>query len=322
MKVNGNKRKIFDAVDLLMDEMTPETNGDGIQLLPVDEIRPFPDHPFHLYEGERLQDMVESVREHGVLNPVIVRKIPEGYEMLSGHNRMNAAKIAGMKEIPAIVKEELSDEEAYVYVIETNVMQRSFTDLAVSEKAAVLKERYDKVICQGKRNDILKELLLLEGGTDKATSDHGGQKLNRSSVGEEYGLSGTSVARYLRINELIPELKQMVDDKVITLRTAVELSFIPEEYQKLVYDISDGEGVLVNEKIAKALKREADNLTEEMVRTLLLPKKESTKTAAVSVQISDKIRKKYFEGMDSMQITEIVEKALDAWFKEREKINI
>lgn len=154
MKANAPKRKVFNnAVDLLVGE---ETTKGGIQQLSVDEIKEFHDHPFHLYEGERLEDMIASVKEHGILNPVIVQKLPEGYEMLSGHNRLNAARLVGLKRIPAIVKECLSEEEAYVYVIETNLMQRSFSDLLLSEKAAVLKARYEKESCQGKRNDVPK----------------------------------------------------------------------------------------------------------------------------------------------------------------------
>ncbi len=154
MKANEPKRKIFhDAVDLLGDSNVAFTAAGGVQMQLVDGIRAFHDHPFHLYEGERLDDMVESIREHGVLNPVIVRKMHYGYEMLSGHNRQNAAKIAGLKEIPAIVKDGLSEAEAYVYVIETNLMQRSFTDLQISEKAAVLAERYDKVLYQRKKDE-------------------------------------------------------------------------------------------------------------------------------------------------------------------------
>ena len=94
MKAN-NKRKVFgDAVDLLMDEIEERAVPKGLELLPVKSIKPFHDHPFHLYEGERLEDMIASVKEHGILNPVIVQKIDGGYEMLSGHNRMNAAKSA------------------------------------------------------------------------------------------------------------------------------------------------------------------------------------------------------------------------------------
>ena len=162
MKAN-NKRKVFgDAVDLLMDEIEERDVPRGIH-----------DHPFHLYEGERLEDMIASVKEHGILNPVIVQKIDGGYEMLSGHNRMNAAKLAGLKEVPAIVKTDLSEGEAYVYVIETNLMQRSFSDLLISEKAAVLKARYEKGSCQGKRNDIMREIARLEGKEGDLTSGHG-----------------------------------------------------------------------------------------------------------------------------------------------------
>lgn len=119
MKAN-NRRKVFgDAVDLLMENIKEKTAAGGLRMLPIKKIRPFHDHPFHLYEGDRLEDMVASVREHGILNPVIVQEIDGGYEMLSRHNRMNAAKLVGLKEIPAIVKTDLSEEEAYVYVIET-----------------------------------------------------------------------------------------------------------------------------------------------------------------------------------------------------------
>ena len=123
----------------------------GIVSIPVEEIYPFHDYPFRLYEGDRLEDMVQSIRAYGVLNPVIVRKAARGYEMLAGHNRTNAAKIAGLTEVPAIVKTDLSDEDAYVYVIETNLLQRSFAELLPSEKAAVLVARYEKISSQGKR---------------------------------------------------------------------------------------------------------------------------------------------------------------------------
>lgn len=105
MKANAQKRKVFqDALDLLAEDPVKNTPVpvNGIVSIPVEEIHPFHDHPFRLYEGERLEDMVQSIREYGVLNPVIVRKAARGYEMLAGHNRTNAAKIAGLTEIPAI----------------------------------------------------------------------------------------------------------------------------------------------------------------------------------------------------------------------------
>lgn len=161
MKANAPKRKVFqDALDLLAEDPVKDTPVavNGIVSIPVEEILPFHNHPFRLYEGDRLEDMVQSIREYGVLNPVIVRKAARGYEMLAGHNRTNAAKIAGLAEVPAIVKTDLSDEDAYVYVIETNLLQRSFAELFPSEKAAVLVARYEKISSQGKRNDIRQEI--------------------------------------------------------------------------------------------------------------------------------------------------------------------
>ena len=116
MKANAPKRKVFqDAVDLISPpEERVNASGNGQAMIAVEKIVSFHNHPFRLYEGERLDDMVESIKEHGVLSPVIVQKAADKYEMLAGHNRWNAAKIVGIKEIPAIVKEGLSEEEAYI----------------------------------------------------------------------------------------------------------------------------------------------------------------------------------------------------------------
>ena len=216
MKANASKRKIFDAVDMLTENTSAKTTEvkaeNGVEQIAIDSIKAFHNHPFHLYEGERLNDMVESIREHGVLNPVIVRKLGKGYEMLSGHNRANAAKLAGLTEIPAIVKVGLSEAEAYVYVIETNLMQRSFTDLLPSEKAAVMAAHYD----QGKRNDIIRELQILSGADPDDTCCHNGNKLKSLDViASEYGFSSRNAARYLRLNHLIQPFKNLMDENKI-----------------------------------------------------------------------------------------------------------
>ena len=241
MKAN-NKRKVFgDAVDLLMDEIEERDVPRGIQMIQIKNIQPFHDHPFHLYEGERLEDMIASVKEHGILNPVIVQKIDGGYEMLSGHNRMNAAKLAGLKEVPAIVKTDLSEEEAYVYVIETNLMQRSFSDLLISEKAAVLKARYEKESCQGRRNDIIEEIARLEGKEVEVTRGHGDHRMKtRDTIGKEYELSGSSVGRLLKLNDLIKPFKDMMDRGALYTKVALQLAFLPEEEQNIVHFQEDG----------------------------------------------------------------------------------
>lgn len=245
MKANAPKRKVFqDAVDLLgMPEAENAPAFSDTAMIAVEKIVPFHSHPFRLYEGERLDDMVESIREHGVLNPVIVQKAADKYEMLAGHNRWNAAKIAGVSEIPAIVKEGLSEAEAYVYVIETNLMQRSFTDLLPSEKAAVLAERYEKVMCQGKRNDILKEIARLSGMDMPESCGHDVHRSkSRDSIGEDYGMTGRNIARYMRLNQTTEQIKEMVDAGTMAMVTAVELSYLSEEEQKQVCKVLDDYG--------------------------------------------------------------------------------
>ena len=234
MKANAPKRKVFqDALDLLSEDPVQDTpvSVNGIVSIPVEEIHPFHDHPFRLYEGDRLEDMVQSIREYGVLNPVIVRKAARGYEMLAGHNRTNAAKIAGLTEVPAIVKTDLSEEDAYVYVIETNLLQRSFAELLPSEKAAVLVARYEKISSQGKRNDIRQEIEALEETCGHDV--HKSQK-SRHGLGEEYGMTGRNIARYMRLDRLIPEFKDAVDKGTLAMVAAVDLSYLNVKMQKLI----------------------------------------------------------------------------------------
>lgn len=312
MKAN-NRRKVFgDAVDLLMDDIEEKTAPGGLRMLPIKKIRPFHDHPFHLYEGDRLEDMVASVREHGILNPVIVQEIDGGYEMLSGHNRMNAAKLVGLKEIPAIVKIDLSEEEAYIYVIETNLMQRSFSDLLISEKAAVLKARYEKGACQGKRNDILKEIAKLEGKTlDDTTCGHGDHKLkNRDSIGKEYELSGSSVGRLLKLNDLIKPFKDMVDRGALYTKVALQLAFLQEEEQDMIFRVMNEEKTKITSEMVANLRSHSGSLTEAKIKRYLSKNPIKKKCYKVPARIVEK----YFEGMDPNTVDSIVEQALAAWF--------
>ena len=311
MKAN-NRRKVFgDAVDLLMEDVEEKTAPGGLRMLSIKKIRPFHDHPFHLYEGERLEDMVASVREHGILNPVIVQEIDGGYEMLSGHNRMNAAKLVGLKEIPAIVKTDLSEEEAYVYVIETNLMQRSFSDLLISEKAAVLKARYEKESCQGRRNDIIEEIARMEGKELPATCGHGDQRLNtRDMIGKEYELSGSSVGRLLKLNDLIKPFKDMVDRGALYTKVALQLAFLPEEEQDMVFRVMNEEKTKITSEMVANLRSHSGSLTEAKIKRYLSKNPIKKKCYKVPARIVEK----YFEGMDPNTVDSIVEQALAAWF--------
>ena len=311
MKAN-NKRKVFgDAVDLLMDEIEERDVPRGIQMIQIKNIQPFHDHPFHLYEGEHLEDMITSVKEHGILNPVIVQKIDGGYEMLSGHNRMNAAKLAGLKEVPAIVKTDLSEEEAYVYVIETNLMQRSFSDLLISEKAAVLKARYEKESCQGRRNDIIEEIARLEGKEVEVTRGHGDHRMKtRDTIGKEYKLSGSSVGRLLKLNDLIKPFKDMVDRGALYTKVALQLAFLPEEEQNMVLIVMKEKKTKVTIDMVMKLRSHSGTLTDAMVRRYLSTEPVKKKYYKVPARIVEK----YFVGMDPNKVDGIVEQALEAWF--------
>lgn len=315
MKANAPKRKIFnDAVDLLggADAVTALENG--VQMLPIDSIRPFRKHPFRLYEGDRLDDMVESIREHGVLVPVIVWQHPEGYEMLSGHNRQMAGKMAGLAEIPAIVKTDLTEQDAYVYVIETNVIQRGFAELLPSEKAAVLAERYEKVSNQGKRNDILEEIAKLNGA-DTETCGHDVHMLkSRDVIGEEYGMTGRNIARYIRVNQLKQALKNRLDEGSLPLVAAVDLSYLSGEEQERVSGLAEQGKIKLDAKTAKCMKEIAGELTEERVLEKLGGTKVKKNAGRRTIKLSADVYERYFAEIKTADVAGIVEEALEAWF--------
>ena len=323
MKANAPKRKVFqDAVDLISPpEEKVNLVNNGQTMILAEKIVPFHNHPFRLYEGKRFDDMVDSICEHGVLIPVIVQKIADGYEMLSGHNRWNAAKIVGIKEIPAIVKENLTEREAYAYVIETNMLQRSFDDLLPSEKAAVLAERYEKVMSQGRRNDILEEIALLNGMDAAETCGHNVHKSkSRDAVGEDYGMTGRNIARYMRLNQTTDQIKKMVDEGTMTMVTAVELSYLSEEEQKQVCTVLDENGGKIKNAQAVELHNEAGSLTADKVKDILVG---DTQAKPVSdAKMFAQIKKKYFKGKSTDEIMGVLEQALTTWFAREGEANV
>lgn len=321
MKANVPKRKIFnDAVDVLCGAGDVPAPENGIQLLPIDSIRPFRNHPFRLYEGERLEDMVESIREHGILNPVIVWQDTNGYEMLAGHNRQNAGKLAGLTEVPAIVKTDLTERDAYVYVIETNVIQRGFAELLPSEKAAVLAERYEKVSSQGRRNDILQEIEKLNGTEKTGTCGHDVHRLkSRDAVGEEYGMTGRNIARYIRVNQLEQPLKKRLDEGKLSLAAAVDLSYLSAKEQKTVAGLAESGKIKLDTNIVKHIKDMAGDVTEKRVLEKVGNKKPDT---GKTIKLSKDVYEKYFADRKPVEIAGIVEEALKAWFKNKGKSGI
>ena len=214
------KKPEFDMETFLS---TPTALQNAVRQIPCDMLRPYHNHRFELYTGERLEDMVESIRENGVLSPIIVQPMQDGnYEILIGHNRWNASKIAGIRTVPAIIKEGLTEETAEMYVIESNLMQRGFDNLRISEQAAVIAQRHNEMFSQGKRNDIIRELQMLENPTSFPV----GTKLEngdcKQNIADNYGMGRTSVARLIRIDKLIDELKILIDSGILAVRSGVE----------------------------------------------------------------------------------------------------
>ena len=277
-----------------------------IKNIPISSLVPYHDHKFQLYSGERLEDMVESVKKNGILIPIIVQPYGENYEILSGHNRTNAAKLAGLETVPAVIKERL--------LIETNLRQRGFDDLKISEQAAVLAMRHSKMFSKEKSRAINEELERLDG------NEHSKSKLE--VTGEEYGMKKDSVARLLRVDKLIPELKPWIDSKQLAVRAAVELSYIPEEGQKLLYSIikSPDNGMLIKLDIRKAKQlREAykncEKLSKSKMTELLIGDYKAKKSEMKSLKLPSEFYLKYFdEDTEPEKVLMIIEKALENYF--------
>lgn len=176
------------------------------------------------------------------------------------------------------------------------MIQRSFADLLPSEKATVMGMQYDKMRCQGKRNDIIRELQILNGETPAATCGHNGHRFKtRDTVAEEYGYSSRSAARYLRINNLIHPFKDLVDDNKIALLAAVDVSYLSEEEQEIVYKVIDTMGVKLKPKMADELRKHGGELTEDAVESLIdsMTVRNTSAGDGVKVVLSDSIRERY-----------------------------
>lgn len=288
-----------------------------VKQIPVDMLVPYHKHNFTLYDGERLDDMVESIRANGVMTPIIVQPLDDKYEILIGHNRWNASKLAGNDFVPAIIKENLTEEEAEIYVIESNLIQRGFSELKLSEQAQVLALRYDSIFSQGKRTDIINELMKLEGKLPEKKEKHN----SREIVGEEYGLSRNTVARLLRINKLHDGIKLWVNDGSLSVRAAVELSYMDKEKQEELYKINADHTTgsmlkKISEKTARELREYAGSsdtgFIDEILSGSFKTKKTSQKKA---IKLDEEVYEKYFSGMSEKQVSEIIEKALEIFFK-------
>lgn len=287
-----------------VDELLGVPEIAGTQEIEIGRIHSFPNHPFKVLDDEKMDTLVDSIRENGILNPVIVRPDNSGdYEMISGHRRLHAAGIAGLKKVPAIVKE-MSDDEAIINMVDANIQRE---EILPSERAFSLKMKMDAVKRQGKRSDL--------------TSDHNGPKLAAVEVGETVGISPTQVKRYIRLTELIPELLDYVDCKKIGLVIAVDLSYLDEQIQKWVYEYYKDNGFLKPVQV-EALKNypNLSNATQQSVISIMndaLPKK----STGAKITFSEKKLDKYFPSHFSSKDREnIIIQLLEKWSEEQGQI--
>lgn len=280
-----------------VDELLGVPEIAGTQEIEIGRIHAFPNHPFKVLDDERMDTLVESIRENGILNPVIVRPDKNGdYEMISGHRRLHAAGIVGLSKIPAIVKE-MSDDEAIIKMVDANIQRE---EILPSERAFSLKMKMDAMRRQGCRSDL--------------TSGNDCQKWSSDEIGESVGLKGRQVRNYVRLTYLLPEILALVDQKKLQFVIAVDLSYLDEQIQKWVYEYIKENGFIKPVQIS-ALKNypNLSSASQHMIITILneaLPKK----STAAKVSLSEKKLDKYFPPHYSAKDREnVIIQLLEQW---------
>lgn len=284
MKSSAAKVKL-NSFDSLFGSEEPQ--GEQVRGIPLNELHTFRGHPFRVLEDEKMQETVESVKKYGILVPGIVRPYPEGgYEVVAGHRRWKACELAGLKEMPMIVRE-LNDDEATIIMVDTNIQRE---DILPSEKAKAYKMKYEAMKHQGSRGD-------------KHTADE---------VGEAAGESGRTVQRYIRLAELTEELLGYVDENKLPMVAGEKLSYLKEEEQGWVEGAIGNSGVFPSKVQAEQMKALSDSgeLTEGSVYAILVKKEDGN----VGVTISAKKIRNYFPpAYTKEQIEEVIYTLLEEW---------
>ncbi len=272
--------------------------------LPLTDLHPFPDHPFQVRDDEEMRETIQSVKEYGVIVPAIVRPREEGgYEIVAGHRRKYACEQAGLDTMPVLIRN-LDRDAATIIMVDSNLQREN---ILPSERAKAYKMKLEAIKRQGARNDL--------------TSDQVGQKSKWSieQIAEQAGESKSQVQRYIRLNELSPELLQMVDEKKIAFNPAYELSFLkPEEQQMLVTTI-DYEQATPSLSQAQRMKKfsQAGRLNEDSMLAIMSEEKKPEKFSLTFD--GDRIRKYFPKSYTPLQMENTIIKLLEAWQKKRQR---
>lgn len=272
--------------------------------IPLEEIDPFPDHPFKVQDDEDMMNLAESIRTNGILTPATVRKKEDGrYELLSGHRRLRACQIAGIPTLRCEIVE-MSLDEATIFMVDAN-FQRS--KILPSEKAFAYKMKLDAMKRQGQRTDLTSVPLAQKS------------KTSRELLGDQVGESQDQVRRYIRLTELIPEILDMVDDGVIALRPAVELSYIPRLKQGHIWECMEIEQCTPSHTQAKRMRRMAEEgkLTQEVIEAIMLEEKPNQKERIVLR--GDRFSRLFPPGLPISQREDYIAAAMEFYGRHRER---
>ncbi|GCA65822.1 nucleoid occlusion protein [Mediterraneibacter butyricigenes] len=281
-------------------------NQEYVKDISIYEITDFPNHPFKVKMDDKMLETIESVRDHGVLVPALVReKSMGGYEMISGHRRKMASELAGKETMPCIVRN-LSDDQAVIVMVDSNLQRE---EILPSEKAFAYKMRLEAMNRQAGRPS--------KNNLTPVVSDLNGLRTNEA-LGKEVGESRETIRRYIRLTELIPEILDMVDNKKIAMRPAVELSYLPKEEQEILYDTMESEACTPSHAQAiKIRKFSAEGrLNEEVLLSIMSEEKPNQ---VEQWKIPKNRLKKYFpSGTSQQKMEETIIKALEL-YRKREK---
>lgn len=303
MKSSAKNIRLTSVDDLFSTEASREEDQrEKVQEIPLEELHPFPNHPFKVLDDDRMLDTAESIREHGVLVPAIARsRTAGGYELIAGHRRKRGCELAGLATMPVIVRD-LDDDAATIIMVDSNIQRES---LLPSERAFAYKMKLDAIKRQGARSDL--------------TSLQVAQKLSVQKVGDDVGISKDQVRRYIRLTELIPPLLNLVDERQIAFNPAVELSYLKSEEQTILLDAMDSEQATPSLSQAQRLKQfsQQGRLSEDVMRAIL---SEEKKTEVDRITLSNETLRRYFpRSYTPKQMEETILKLLEGWHRRRQQ---
>lgn len=285
-----------------LDELLGVVNEESAMEIEINKIHAFKNHPFKVLDDEKMQDLIESVKLSGVLTPVLLRvDSNDEYEMISGHRRLHAAKMAGLTTIPAIVRE-LSDDDAVIAMVDANIQRE---ELLPSEKAFAYRMKLEAMKRQGSRTD-----LTLSQNETKSRSDE--------VLSKQVGESRAQVQGYIRLTELIPELLDLVDSKKLKFTVAVDISYIDKEIQKWIYEYIKDTGFIKPQQITALRNQLNEGAVNQVGMLTIFNKCMMVKTPSRSITFSEKKLTKYFpESYSADDMEQVIESLLEKWSQEQ-----